>query len=297
MRLVGLWLAAALVLASGHARAAPLTIDTTLFDTIKSSATLPNGQTLAWVDLGDPAGRPVVLIHGYTDNARDWAPLTPHLSPELRLIVIDLRGHGQSSKPECCYTRQNMAYDVKLLLDALGIEKADIVGHSLGSIVAQTFAELWPEQTRKVVLISSTAGRAPGEAAGFDFVTPILALKDPIDPDSRFMMAWWSSPTPVDEIFLARQREDSAKIPAAVWRAVIFQGLMGLELRSTLPLLKAPTLMIWGGKDTIITSADREGLIAGLPSAKVRLYPDLGHNPFWEEPGRVADDIEAFLAE
>lgn len=297
MRLLGLWLAATLVLACGQARAAPLTIDTRLFDTVKSSATLPNGQTLAWVELGDSSGRPVALIHGYTDNARDWAPLTPHLSRGLRLIVIDLRGHGQSGKPACCYTRQDMAWDVKLLLDGLGIAKADIIGHSLGSIVAQTFAELWPEQTRKVVLISSTAGRAPGEPGGFDFVTPILGLKDPIDPNSPFMMAWWSSPTPVDEDFLRRQREDSAKIPAAVWRAVIFQGLMGLELRSTLPLLKAPTLMIWGGKDTIITSADREGLIAGLPAARVKLYPGLGHNPFWEEPGLVADDIEAFLAE
>ena len=297
MRMIGTVLAAALTLVSHTALARPATVDSTAFDGPKSSAVLPGGQTLAWVELGDPGGRPVVLIHGYTDNGRDWAPLTPHLGPGLRLIVVDLRGHGQSGKPECCYTRQDMAYDIKRLLDVLKIEKADIVGHSLGSIVAQTFAELWPDRTRKVVLISSTAGRAPGEAGSFDFVTPILALKDPIDPNSPFMRAWWSSPTPVDEAFLTRQREDSATIPAAVWKAVIFQGLMGLELRSTLPLLKAPTLMIWGGKDPIITEGDRAGLIQGLPNATVKLYPDLGHNPFWEEPGRVADDIEAFLAE
>ena len=296
MRLAGLGLAALLTLFADQALAAPAVIDSAPFDGVKPSAVLPNGQRLAWVELGDPKGRPVVLIHGYTDNGRDWAPLIPALDRGLRLIVIDLRGHGQSGKPECCYTRQDMAYDIKLLLDVLGIRQADIIGHSLGSIVAQTFAGFWPERTRRLVLISSTAGRAPGDVGGFDFVTPILALKDPIDPNSPFMRAWWSSPTPVDEAFMTKQREDSATIPAAVWKAVIFQGLMGMELRSTLPMIKAPTLMIWGGKDSIITEADRSGLIAGLPEATVKLYPDLGHNPFWEEPARVADDIEAFLA-
>jgi len=297
MRIIGWALTVIVALVAGPVLAIPARVDTTAFDGPKSTATLANGQALAWVELGDPKGRPVLLVHGYTDNGRDWAPLVPHLGPGLRLIVVDLRGHGRSAKPACCYTRQDLAYDLVLLLDALKIDRADIVGHSLGSIVAQTFAELWPDRTGKVVLIASTAGRAPGEAGGLDFVTPILALQDPIDPNSPFMRAWWSSPTPVDEAFLTRQREDSATIPAAVWKAVIFQGLMGLELRSTLPLLKAPTLMIWGDQDPIITASDRAGLIAGLPDARVKVYPGLGHNPFWEQPARVADDIEAFLAE
>jgi len=56
-------------------------------------------QRLAYVQLGSPVGKAVVLIHGYTDNARDWVPLAPYLSRDLRLILIDIRGHGQSSKP------------------------------------------------------------------------------------------------------------------------------------------------------------------------------------------------------
>ena len=82
---------------------------------------LPDGERLAYLQMGDPRGRPVVLIHGYTDNARDWVPLIPYLSPKDRLIVVDLRGHGRSAKPECCYTRFDFAYDIKLLLDALHI--------------------------------------------------------------------------------------------------------------------------------------------------------------------------------
>lgn len=284
--------ALALAMLAGPAPAAPRAVDSRAFDGAKPTRVLPNGVTMAFVELGDPGGKPTVLIHGYTDNGRDWAPVAPYLTKGRRLIVVDLRGHGRTSKPECCYTRLDMAYDVKLLLDALGVEKADIVGHSLGSIVTQTFAEYWPERTGKVVLVSSTAG---GGSGGMDFVTPILALRDPIDPNSPFMHAWWHSPTPVDPAFMKLQREDSARIPANVWKAVIFQGMLGLDLKSTLPMLKAPALLVWGGKDPLMGEADRKGLTEALPSARVKLYPELGHNPFWEEPEQVAADISAFL--
>jgi len=291
--------------AGARADAPPLSINLDEYDGLKKTVALPNGVTLAYVELGNPAGRPVVLIHGFTDNARDWVPLIPFLAKNERLVVVDIRGHGRSSKPECCYSRVDFAYDIKLLLDALKIERADIVGHSLGSIITQTFAEYWPERTRKVVLISSTGGpaRCPAPAAqpakppGLDFRTEIAKLHDPIDPDSTFMVDWWSSPTPVDEGFLKRQRRDAAAIPVKIWLAVLSQGLATTELASTLPRLKAPALLIWGAKDPIFGPEDRRTLMEGLPAARVVLYPDYGHNPFWEDPERVARDLDAFLAE
>ena len=94
------------------------------FDGQKKTVALPNGESLAYLDIGRQGGAPVVLIHGYTDSARDWAPLAPLLAPGFRLIIVDLRGHGASSKPECCYTRFDFAYDIKLLLEALHIASA-----------------------------------------------------------------------------------------------------------------------------------------------------------------------------
>ncbi len=243
----------------------------------------------------------VVLIHGYTDNARDWVPMLPYLSKRYRLILVDIRGHGQSSKPECCYTRLDFAYDIKLLLDALGVRKADIVGHSLGSIIAQTFAEYWPERTAHVVLISSTGGEPPGrpKQPGFDFAAQIRKLKEPIDPDSPFMIAWWDSPTPVDPDFIRRQRKDAAGIPLRVWLAVLDQALPAGnvygDLQSTLPRLKAPTLLIWGSKDPIMEEDVRQSLRDALPHAQVKIFEGLGHNPFWEDPRGVADAVNAFL--
>jgi pimeloyl-ACP methyl ester carboxylesterase len=294
---------ALLLPAFGHAANAPppLKVDLDAFEAMKKTVSLPDGITLAYIDTGNPSGPAVVLIHGYTDSARDWVPVLPYLSKRFRLILVDIRGHGKSSKPECCYSRLDFAYDIKLLLDALAIRQADVVGHSLGSIIAQTFAEYWPERTDRVVLISSTGGRPPGltEPPQFDFAAEIRKLKDPIDPDSPFMIAWWSSPTPVNPDFIRRQRQDSAAIPLNVWLAVLDQALptatIYADLQSTLPRLKAPTLLIWGSKDPIMDEPMRKTLRDALPGAQVKVFEGFGHNPFWEDPPAVAGVINKFL--
>jgi pimeloyl-ACP methyl ester carboxylesterase len=280
----------------------PLTINLDAFDASKKSIALPNGESLAYIDMGERSGPAVVLIHGYTDNARDWVPLLPYLSKRYRLILVDIRGHGQSGKPECCYTRLDFAYDIKLLLDALDVRKADIVGHSLGSIIAQTFAEYWPERTARVVLISSTGGSPPSgskKPPQFDFAAAIRKLKEPIDADSPFMIAWWDSPTPVDPDFIRRQRKDAAGIPLRVWLAVLDQALPRdgafADLQRTLPRLKAPALLIWGSKDPLMEEEVRRSLREALPNAQVKVFDGLGHNPFWEDPRGVAVVINAFL--
>ncbi len=296
-------LLAVLVPVVGHTANAPppLQVDLDVFDAMKKTTQLPDGVTLAYIDTGNPTGPAVVLIHGYTDNARDWVPMLPYLSKRFRLILVDIRGHGKSSKPECCYTRLDFAYDIKLLLDALSIRQADVIGHSLGSIIAQTFAEYWPERTHRVVLISSTGGRPPGSTAPpqFDYAAEIRKLKDPIDPDSPFMIAWWDSPTPVNPDFIRRQRQDAAAIPLKVWLAVLDEALPTAtayaDLQSTLPRLKAPTLLIWGSKDPIMEEPMRRTLRDALPGAEVKVFAGLGHNPFWEDPSAVARVINTFL--
>jgi len=281
--------------------ASPAKIDLNAFDALKKTIALPDGEVLAYIEMGNPAGRPVVMVHGYTDSARDWVPMLPYVAAQFHLILIDIRGHGQSGKPECCYNRLDFAYDIKLLLDALHLPKADFVGHSLGTIIIQTFAEYWPERTGRIVLISSTGGMppdAPKKPPQFDFAAAIRNLKEPIEADSPFMIAWWDSPTPVDPDFIARERKDAAAIPLRVWLAVLDQTLAGdnyADLQRTLPRLKAPTLLIWGSKDTIMEEPMRKSLRDALPNAQVKIFAGLGHNPFWEDPAGVARVINAFL--
>jgi len=267
------------------------------FDAQKRRINLSDGVTLAYLDAGVRSAPAVVLIHGYTDSARDWAPIAPFLAAQFRLIIPDLRGHGDSAKPDCCYSRFDFAHDVKLLLDALDLRTADVVGHSLGSLVAQTFAELWPGETRRLILISSTGesfGVHDGEA---DWLVALSQLRDPIDADSAFMRDWWKESTRINpEFFVRRQRRDAAAIPARIWRAIADQSLIGVDLRPMLARIEAPTLLVWGGRDTLVNPSGRDALRRGLKRVEMRTFPLLGHDLFWEDPHAVAETLIRFLA-
>jgi pimeloyl-ACP methyl ester carboxylesterase len=267
------------------------------FEAQKMFVVLSNGERLAYIDEGPRNAPTLVLIHGYTDSARDWAPIAPLLTPRFRLLIVDLRGQGASGKPDCCYTRFDFAYDIKLLLNRLHIPSADIAGHSLGSLVAQTFAELWPESTRRLILISST-GTAFGSDEPFKspgWLDPVMALRDPIDPDSAFMRDWWKISIEYNNEFARRQRHDAAAIPAPVWRAIADQSLIGVDLRSMLVRVQAPTLLVWGGRDTLVSEAGKDALRTGIARAEARIFPSLGHDLFWEDPPAVADALIGFL--
>ncbi len=271
------------------ARAAITEANLQRFDAQKQLIALSDGETLAYIDIGPRNAVPVVLLHGYTDSARDWAAIAPSLSGRFRLIIPDLRGQGASSKPECCYTRFDFAYDVKLLLERLNLPGAVVVGHSLGSIVAQTLAEEWPGRTRRLILVSSTGTHfGPLEVPD--------SLKDPIDPDSAFMKSWWRESMRINpSFFSSRQRKDAAAIPASVWRAIADQSLRGVDLQFMLPRIKAPTLLIWGGEDTLEGPAGRAALRSGIKGAQVENFPSLGHDLIWQDPRGVARAMTRFI--
>ena len=284
--MAAIWLAAVAPLA---AHAAITEANLRRFDAQKQLIALSDGETLAYIDIGPRNAPPVVLLHGYTDSARDWAAIAPFLSRRFRLIVPDLRGQGASSKPECCYTRFDFAYDVKLLLERLKLPGAVVVGHSLGSIVAQTLAEEWPGRTRRLILVSSTGTHfGPLEVPD--------SLKDPIDPDSAFMKSWWQESMRINPSFFSRrQRKDAAAIPARVWRAIADQSLLGVDLQSMLPRIEAPTLLIWGGEDTLEGPAGRAALRSGIKGAQVENFPSLGHDLIWQDPRGVARAMIRFI--
>ena len=298
--IVAVWLAAAVPL---PARAAITEAYLQRFDAGKRLVGLSDGETLAYSDIGPRNAVPVVLLHGYTDSARDWAPIAPFLSGRFRLIIPDLRGQGASGKPDCCYTRFDFAYDIKLLLERLKLPGAVVVGHSLGSIVAQTFAEEWPGRTRRLILVSST-GTYFGPASGDAWVETALPvslagaanLKDPIDPDSAFMMSWWQESMRINPpFFSSRQRRDAAAIPARVWRALAQQCLLGVDVHFMLSRIEAPTLLIWGGEDTLEGSAGRAALRSGIKGARVVNFPSLGHDLIWQDPRGVARAMTQFI--
>lgn len=260
----------------------------------KQTQTLPNGITLAYVEMGDPEGSPVILLHGWTDTSRSFSLIAPHLAKN-RLIILDQRGHGASSKPECCYSLANFAYDVTLFMDAKGIDRAAIVGHSLGSMVAQLLAADYPDRVTRLGLVGSTA-LAPIQRGDWLW-TNVSALAQPIDANSDFIRAFGpaGNPTPVDPAFAAQVTAELVAVPLHVWRGVL-RELTDVPVGRVAADIKAPALIIAGGKDELFGAAHQDALRKALPHAEYRVFAELGHNPIWEWHEAVGKTLAEFLA-
>jgi pimeloyl-ACP methyl ester carboxylesterase len=120
-----------------------------------------NGIALRCVDEG--SGEPLALIHGVGASLEVWDGVASRLRDRYRIVRYDQRGHGQSEKATGPYAVEDFAGDLRALLDVLGIERAHVAGHSLGGLVAQSFALDYPGRLRKLALISTVAGRTAEE--------------------------------------------------------------------------------------------------------------------------------------
>lgn len=263
------------------------------WDDARQSVTLSDGLTLTYVQLSTGEGTPLILLHGYTDNSRSWSLVAPYLGVRPTWAV-DLRGHGGSDVPACCYGLDSLAHDVVGFMDAMGIERADLVGHSLGSMTAGVVAGLHPDRVNRLVLISSAL--TTPEGSGGWLWDNVPALEHPIDPDSQFMQDWYWNPNPVDEVFLRYEMRESAARPAEVWEGVL-QGLSLADWSFFAGRITAPTLILWGDQDGLFGAAEQEALRAALPGARFETYPGYGHNMFWETPETAGAMIDAFLSE
>ena len=215
------------------------------FTASKRTVALPNGIRLAYVELGDPAGEPVSLLHGFTDTARSWTLIARHLAKNFRLVAPDLRGHGQSDKPDGCYTIRKLANDVRLLTEVLRIAPVHVFGHSLGGRLAQAFAERWPDSVGRIVLMSTSA--VPRERAGWLWETSKRSGIR-IDPESECHpgMVFRRG---ADRRDLPVSRPEGVRlVPARIWRSIYYEQLA----YDPLPLLRdisAPTLILRGAED------------------------------------------------
>lgn len=263
-------------------------------DWVKSrqTVTTPDGLAMTYVEIGGGSGTPAILLHGYTDNSRSWSLLAPHLG-RRHLYLLDLRGHGGSAAPPCCYGPDALAHDVASFMDAKGIAKADIIGHSLGSVTAATLAAFYPEKVNRLVLIS-TAVEIPQAPTDWLWAN-VPGLPETIDPNSQFMLDWYWNPNPVPADFLDRERAESAATAKQTWLGVL-RGLSLTDLGKIAPRVTQPVLILWGDKDSLFDAASQTAVKAAYPKARFEAFPGYGHNMFWEVPEKVAATIDAFLS-
>jgi pimeloyl-ACP methyl ester carboxylesterase len=258
------------------------------------SIDLPTGVRLEYAEQGDEQGAPVVFLHGITDSWRTYQPLLAQLPPSIHVFALTQRGHGDSSRPEFGYEPKDFAADVADFLDAEGVAKVVIVGHSMGSFVAQRFAIDYPQKTAGVVLIGSFAGFGDNPAVQEFYESGVATLRDPIDREFVHEFQASCAARPIPSGFLDQVVDESLKTPARVWKAA-FTGLIDKDHTPELGKIKAPTLIVFGDQDVFVPRGDQDVLSSGIAGSKLLIYEGTGHTPQWEEPERLARDIVEFV--
>ncbi|HKQ74734.1 MAG TPA: alpha/beta hydrolase [Blastocatellia bacterium] len=256
------------------------------------SIELPNRVKLQYVEQGDPAGVPVILLHGITDSWRSFELPLVYMPPSIRAFAISQRGHGDSDRPRSGYDPRDFAADVAAFIDVLKLQRAVIVGHSMGSVVAQRFALDYADRVLGVALVGSFVGMRDNPSV-LEFWNAVTELSDPIDPDFALEFQQSTLAQPIPPAYLDAVVRESLKVPARVWRSAL-EGLMGVDYSGELSKVEAPTLVIWGDQDSFCPRGDQDALAAAIKDSRLMVYHGAGHAVHWEEPERFASDLAAF---
>lgn len=249
------------------------------------------------------AGEPLVLLSGLGYSAWQWQRMAPLLARQFQVITLDNRGVGQSDKPAGPYTAALLAADTLGLLDVLDIERAAVLGHSMGGFIAQALALDYPQRVSRLILAATNFGgphHVPITPAAMAVLTDVT-----VDPLTRFKNGLAVSTAPG---FAERQPEVLADWLA--WRLANpvdpagYQAQLGIGLgllkeeaafENRLPELAMPTLILFGAHDAVVPPANAGLLAQRIPHSEVAILPDAGHFFPLETPEEAAQVVTEFL--
>jgi len=256
---------------------------------------------------GGVGGEPVILIHGLCSMIYTWQDVFAAIAAQRRTLALDLKGFGASDKPTGDYRLEAQAEMVVRLMDALGIERATLVGNSMGGAVALQLAERCSDRVLRLVLVAPAAyhmharsrlahlligstGRL-GQALALFVLRLLVRSPSFIERRMRKIYSHPSTITPerVAAYYLVLRNTDC--------RRAIIATLQAWDLRAIerdLSLVRQPTLIIWGRHDRIIHPSFGERLVRELPNAELKLMP-CGHAPQEEMPQEFAQLVNDFL--
>ncbi len=238
------------------------------------------------------AGRPLVLLHGITGNARLWQHQLQDLAARHDVVAWDMRGYGSSSDPAGPYTLADVAEDLAGLLDHLGFQAAAIGGHAMGGVLALDFYARYAARVDALILADTNAGhaelvveeRAPARA-------PMAAAEAAVlRPGTPALLSLDAPPEVLDEAehILAELHPDGYRYAA--------HALAEADEREVLPTIAVPALVIWGELDEVTTREDAESLAQRIPGAQFEVISKAGHLSNLEQPEAFSAAVRRFLS-
>ncbi|MGH2923507.1 MAG: alpha/beta fold hydrolase [Solirubrobacterales bacterium] len=257
------------------------------------------------------SGPPVVLIHGMVNSSRHWEQVALRLADDHTVIAPDLIGHGDSAVVRGDYSLGAHASSIRDLLAVLGIERATIVGHSLGGGIAMQFFYQFPQRTERLALVSSGGlGREvspllrgaalPGAGAGVwaaahpRLLAALWSLGERLQRDGRGSGVYLQA---VARALRPLERPGARRAFLQTLRAVIDARGQRVSARDRLYLLDAiPTLIVWGERDRTIPIEHGRAAHAAIPHSRFETLPKAAHFPHLEDPQGLAEVLRDFLA-
>jgi pimeloyl-ACP methyl ester carboxylesterase len=220
------------------------------------------------------SGPPLILLHGLAGSGDWWRRNLPALSAAFRVTAIDLPGFG-SSHPDARLILDEVPAQLAALLGELEIERANVIGHSMGGLLAGGLAADHPERVDRLVLVD----------AGFLSLDPTWRHR--ITGPLRTLP--WTSPSIIPTLL----RDTLRSGPVRMARATA--EVLRKDWRDKLPAIAAPTLVIWGEHDRVCNPRIGEQIAALVPDARLVIIRGAGHNPMWEKPADFDREVLAFL--
>lgn len=247
---------------------------------------IANGIEIGYQDRG--SGEPLVLVMGLGASSLKWEPHIACYERHFRVLAIDNRGSGRSSRPVCeAYSIADMAADVIALLDALGIERAHVNGISMGGAVAQYLAIYYPERVRSVIL-TNTFPRC-----NVSFRRSIKFLRDSIeqlDGKTFGRIVQWiiyaSAFQERNEAFMldaeANDADAANPMPAYAYKAQC-NAILAFDELKNLGRIKAPVLVVAGESDLFVPVPLTMEMVGAIPGCRLHMVKDGGHVQHWED--------------
>ncbi|QIZ08755.1 alpha/beta hydrolase [Priestia megaterium] len=249
-------------------------------------------STIAYIDQGE--GKPIVLLHGFCGSSRYWEHVIPVLSDSCRVIALDLPGHGQSGPLKGSSTIENLADQVKNLLDELNLQEVTMFGHSLGGYITLAFAEKYSNQLNGFSLIHSTAfpdseEAKKGRLANIEKVNQsgIYSLIDGLVPKLF-------SPDNQDENYVGAAMEIGYTTSAEGAIDALNAMKDRPDRNQVLEASTMPVLLIAGEQDQIIPA--EKTFSVSRANIKQSIIKDSGHMSMYENPHNLIKEIQDYLS-
>jgi pimeloyl-ACP methyl ester carboxylesterase len=270
-----------------------------------------HGHRRAFVRAGQ--GPALLLLHGIGNNCQTWAGVIGRLAEHHTVIAPDLLGHGASDKPRGDYSIAAYANGMRDLLTVLDIERATVVGHSLGGGIALQFAYQFPERCERLALVGSgglgpelSAGLRAATLPGAELVlTALTGVSGPLRVGMHALhrIGKASGSRRVRDLaeagnaLLALKDVEARRAFLRTLRGVVDGRGQAITALDRLYLADAvPMLVVWGGRDPIVPALHAESVRALVPSARVEVFPGAGHWPHLDEPDQFCRILLDFMA-